>query len=408
MSETVRIGALGHAGDGIAETAEGRVFVPFTLPDETVVIERSGNRRRLVSVEEASPLRVAPVCRHFGTCGGCALQHMDRDAYLAWKREMVAKAFSQAGAAVAVEPSVAIAEGSRRRAVFSATRTSRGLVLGFQRRGTNDILPVEECPVLAPAIVSRLGILREINAIAAVSRRVMRIAVVAADNGLDIVVSGSGRPDERVLATLGRLAADAALARLTVDGREVFMNRRPEIDIGGAVLLPPPGGFLQASAAAEAAMAEAVLGHVGSARAVLDLFAGCGTFSLRLARNAPVTAVEGDAVLLAALDLAARRSRGLKAITTRRRDLFRNPVSATELSAFPAVVFDPPAAGARAQAEAMAQSRVERIAAVSCNPATLARDARILLDGGYRLERVLPVDQFLFSPEIEVVATFSR
>ncbi len=186
------------------------------------------------------------------------------------------------------------------------------------------------------------------------------------------------------------------------------MNRRPEIDVGGAALSPSAGGFLQASAAAEAAMAEAVLRHVGDARPVLDLFAGCGTFSLRLARNTPVTAVEGDAALLAALDLSVRRSRGLKPITTRRRDLFRNPMSPTELAAFAAVVFDPPAAGAKAQAEALAQSRVQRIAAVSCNPATLARDARILLDGGYRLERVLPVDQFLFSPEIEVVATFSR
>ena len=408
MSETVRIGALGHAGDGIAGTEEGRFFVPFTLPEETVEIERSGNRGRLVEIVVASPLRVPPVCRHFGTCGGCALQHMERDAYLAWKREVVAKSFALAGIAVEVEPIVPLATGTRRRAVFAAAKTGQGLVLGFHRRGTNDIVAVEECPVLVPAIVSRLGTLREIAALAVRSRRAARIAVIAADNGLDIAVSDAGRPDERVLAALGRLAGDASLARLTVEGREVFVNRRPEIDVGGASLLPAAGGFLQASAAAEAAMTGAVLSHFGDVRPVLDLFAGCGTFSLRLARNAPVTAVEGDAALLAALEQSARRSRGLKPISTRRRDLFRNPVSATELAAFAAVVFDPPAAGAKAQAEALAQSVVPRIAAVSCNPATLVRDARILLDGGYRLERVLPVDQFLFSPEIEVVATFSR
>ena len=241
--------------------------------------------------------------------------------------------------------------------MFSAAKTARGVVLGFQRRGTNDIVAVEECPVLVPAIVSRLGTLREIAALAVKSRRAARIAVVAADNGLDIAVSDGGRPDERVLAALGRLAGDASLARLTVDGREVFMNRRPEIDVGGAALLPPAGGFLQASAAAEAAMAEAVLSHVGDARPVLDLFAGCGTFSLRLA-----TKCAGDrgrrrrgvARCPASWPRAGRT--GLKPVTTRRRDLFRNPVSATELAAFAAVVFDPPAAGAKAQAEALAQS----------------------------------------------------
>ncbi len=164
MSETVRIAALGHAGDGIAETEDGRVFVPFTLPGETVVIERSGNRGRLVDIEQASPLRVPPVCRHFGTCGGCALQHMERDAYLAWKREVVAKSFALAGIAAEVEPIVPIAAGTRRRAVFSAVKTARGVMLGFQRRGSNEIIAIEECPVLVPAIVSRLAILREIAA----------------------------------------------------------------------------------------------------------------------------------------------------------------------------------------------------------------------------------------------------
>jgi 23S rRNA (uracil1939-C5)-methyltransferase len=199
-----------------------------------------------------------------------------------------------------------------------------------------------------------------------------------------------------------------ALARLTVDDREVFVNRQPEVGVGGTALLPPPGGFVQASAAAEAALAEAVLGHVGDAHPVADLFSGCGTFSLRLARRSPVTAVEGDDALLVALEAATRRAIGLKPVTCRRRDLFSNPLAPNYISGFCAVVFDPPAAGAKAQAEALAQSPVARIAAVSCNPATLARDARTLIDGGYRLLGVQPVDQFLFSPEIVLVATFSR
>jgi 23S rRNA (uracil1939-C5)-methyltransferase len=408
MTGTVRIAALGHAGDGIAETPEGRVFVPFTLPGELVAIERQGKRARPVAVAEPSPLRVAPVCRHFGTCGGCAVQHMERAAYLAWKREIVVRTFALSGLAAPVEPVVAVAPGSRRRAMFLAVRTVRGLILGFARRSSREIVAVEECPVLVPAIASRLATLRAIAETAIRPRRTARITVLAADNGLDIAIAGGGRPDAAGLEALGRFAADAALARLTVDGGAVFVNRRPEIDLGGAALLPPPGGFVQASASAEAAIAEAMLTHVGGAAPVADLFAGCGTFALRLARRTPVTAVEGDAVLLAALDAAARRAQGLKPITTRRRDLFINPPASAELDAFDAVIFDPPAAGAKALAESLAASRVPKLVAVSCNPATLARDARILVDGGYRLDRVLPIDQFLFSDEIEAVATFSR
>jgi 23S rRNA (uracil1939-C5)-methyltransferase len=408
VSETVRIGSLGHAGDGIAETPDGRVFVPFTLPHETVRIERIGNRGRVLAVEDSSPLRAAPVCRHFGACGGCVLQHVQSHAYLAWKRDVVAKTLALSGIEAPVEPVVPIAVGSRRRAIFSALKTARGVILGLNRRGSHEVIAIEECPVLAPAIVSRLPTLRDIAEIAVKPRRTARITVLSASNGLDISLKGGGRPDGGALERLGSLGANAAIARLSVDDVEVFVSRRPEIDLGGAALLPPAGGFVQASATAESALADAVLAHVGDARPVLDLFAGCGTFSLRLARSAPVAAVEGEAALLAALEEAARRARGLKPITTRRRDLFRNPMAPEELAAFGAVVFDPPAAGAKAQSEMLARSRVPRIAAVSCNPATLARDARILIDGGYRLARVLPVDQFLFSPEIEVVATFAR
>jgi 23S rRNA (uracil1939-C5)-methyltransferase len=333
---------------------------------------------------------------------------MERDAYLAWKRETVARSFSLAGIEAPVEPVVAIPAGSRRRAVFSAMRTARGVILGFQQRGSNDIVDIAVCPVLVPAIATRLALFREIAGIAVKPRRPGRITVLAADNGLDIAVSGGGKPDERVLAALGKFGVDASIARLTLDGAEVFVSRRPEIDAGGAALFPPAGGFVQASAAAEAALAGIVLAHVGDAKPVADLFSGAGTFSLRLARHAPVTAVEGEAALLAALDHATRHARGLRPVTTRRRDLFRNPMVPEELAGFGAVVLDPPAAGAKTQSESLARSAVPRIAMVSCNPATLARDARVLVDGGYRLQRVVPVDQFLFSAEIEAVATFVR
>ena len=407
MAETVTIAGLGHGGDGIAETSSGRLYVPYTLPGEAVEIERAGARGRPLGVVLASPDRIAPLCRHFGACGGCALQHMERGAYLAWKRQVVADAFAQQGIATAVDPVVPIAVGSRRRAVFSAIRTARGIALGFHRRGTEEIIGLEECPVLVPEIAGRLETFRRIAQLA-IGRQQARMVVVATGNGLDVAVEGGRRLGRGELAALGAFGADPALARLTVDGSEIFLNRRPEIRAGEAMLLPVSGGFLQAAASAEAALAAAVLDHVGTAAPVADLFAGVGTFTLRLARRAAVTAVEGNSDLLAAIEAAAHRTQGLKPVTVRKRDLFRNPLAPVELDRFEAVVFDPPAAGAKAQAEAIAGSKVPKVVAVSCNPATLARDAEILLKGGYRLIRVLPVDQFLFSAEIEVVATFER
>lgn len=256
--------------------------------------------------------------------------------------------------------------------------------------------------------MKKLDVLATIAALALPMRKPGRVTVVAADNGLDIAVTGGGKPERRMLESLGRFGGDPAIARLTVDGSEIFQARRPEIATGAGSLFPTAGGFLQAAAPAEQAMADAVLAHVGKARPVADLFSGIGTFTLRLARQAPVTAVEGDAALLAALGHGVRHARGLKPVTARKRDLFHNPMAPIELNGLGAVVFDPPAAGAKAQAEALAASKVEKVVAVSCNPATLARDARILIDGGYRLTRVLPVDQFLFSAEVEAVATFER
>jgi 23S rRNA (uracil1939-C5)-methyltransferase len=407
VAETIKIRELGHAGDGIGEVNGQRVFVPYTLAGETADIDREGARGRLIAVVEPSPARVSPPCRHFGTCGGCALQHMERNAYLAWKREVVRRSFLLHHIDAPVEPVAMVPPGARRRAIFSAVNAGGRILLGFHRRASQDVIAIGECPVLSPEIVSRLPLLREIAARAIRPRKQGRIVVLVA-NGLDITVSGGGRLGRDALEALGQFGREQAIARLTVDGAEVFVNRRPDLPAGtGAAVLPVAGGFVQATAAAEDIMARMVLDHVGDASPVADLFCGAGTFTLRLAQRTPVTAIEGDDALLAALEQAARKP-GLKTVTRVRRDLFANPLAQPELDRFRAIVFDPPAAGAKAQAEAIALSKVPKVVAVSCNPATLARDSRILLDGGYRLDRVLPVDQFLWSAEIEAVATFSR
>ncbi len=408
MTEIVTITALGHGGDGIAETPDGRVYVAHALPGEVVEIDRQGERAHVVRVVEASPDRVEPPAAHMTEVGTYPLVTMAEPAYLKWKTEQVRTAFAQRGIDAPVEPIVRITGGTRRRAVLAAVRTTRGAIVGFHRRHSREIVPLDGCPVLAPAINAKLPLLREIAAVALPAKRPARVAVLAADNGIDIAISDAGKANARTLAALGRFGTELDIARLTLNGTEVFRNRPPELLAGPVRLFPVPGGFVQAVASAEEALAEAVLAHVGKAAPVADLFAGIGTFTFRLARNAAVTAIEGDDSLVKALDMAARYATGVKRVTAGRRDLFVNPLAGPELDAFGAVVFDPPAAGARAQAEALARSRVPRIAAVSCNPATLARDARILIDGGYRLEKVLPVDQFLYSAEIEAVATFVR
>jgi 23S rRNA (uracil1939-C5)-methyltransferase len=409
VPETVTITELGHGGDGIAGTDAGRVFVSYTLPGETVEIERGESERAtLLRVVTPSAERVPPACPNFGRCGICALEHMARPAYLTWKRGQVVAAFARRGIEAEVAPMVPIELASRRRAIFSAMRTPKGIVLGFHARTSKTIVDLDTCAVLVPGIVAKLATLKRIAAVALSRWKPARVTVFLADNGLDIAIADAGRPDQAMLGKLGDFGRDPDIARLTIDGVEVFRNRAPEFAAGPAALFPVPGGFTQAAKAAEQALADIVLADVGDAKSVADLFAGIGTFTFRLAARAPVTAVEGDAALVGAIEYAARRAKGVRKVTAIRRDLFANPLAPSELDKFGAVVFDPPAAGAKAQAEMLAKSKVATVVAVSCNPATLARDARILTDGGYSLKRVVPVDQFLFSAEIEAVATFTR
>lgn len=408
MAETLTITSLGHEGDGIAETASGqKVFVPFTLPGEVVTAEIDGERGHLVSIVTPSPDRIEPACKHFTVCGGCSLQHWAPEKYQAWKRDLVVHAFAQRGIETEVDPVVPVGPHSRRRAVFTLARDDKGLVLGFNKRDSHDVLAIEECPLLVPEIEARR------DKLAALANRLVdqgkraRMTVVSTDTGLDVSLEGARKPGRADYEALGRAAVDGAICRLTVDGAEIVMSRVPEIRDDPIVLYPSPGGFLQATASSELAMADLVDSAIGKSNGpVLDLFSGIGTFTLKLARRFPVLAVEGETKLLEALDRSMRFSKGIRAVTTRRRDLFLNPMAPVELKDFKAVVFDPPRAGAKAQAETLAKSVVPKIVGVSCNPATLARDARILIDGGYRLTRVTPVDQFLWSGHIEVVATF--
>ena len=409
MELEVRIERLGAQGDGVAQGPDGPLFVPFTLPRELVKVaaEPGEPRAEALAILDPSPKRIAPVCQYFGTCGGCALQHMEAHAYLAWKREQVVAALASRGLEAPVEEARAVPLGSRRRAAFALGRTAHGVAFGYRGARSHDIVDIAACPVLSPAIAGRLSKLKSALVPLLGGKREARITATATDQGLDLVVEGI-RLSPSLFAKLATAGPSLGAARITVDGESVMLAGEPSVTLSGAQVRLPPGAFLQASRESETVLLGLVREGVGRAKRVADLFAGIGTFTFALAGGAEVDAFEQDEPAIASLGQAARATAKLKPVRTFSRDLFRAPLSARELARYDAVVLDPPRAGAKAQAEALAASKVGRIVMVSCNPGTCARDLRMLVDGGYRITRVVPVDQFLFSPHVELVAVLQR
>lgn len=408
MSNRFHIEKLGAQGDGVAATETGQVFVRYALPGETVTAARQKDRAELIAVLESSPLRLEPACRHFGTCGGCAVQHLQPAAYEDWKRQKVVDALRSRGVEAPVAALVPCAPHTRRRVVMAARRTEAGMLLGYHEAMSHRIVPIVECPISRPEIVARLDALRTLAGLVAVSSEPFRLAVTATASGLDVAIEGSGELADAARLKLSDYAAAAGFARVSVDGEIIVEPKKPVVMFGDIAVAPPPGAFLQATAEAEAAMAALVAGHLAGAKRIADLFCGSGTFALRLASRAEVHAVEADAAALAALDRAFRFATGLRRVATEKRDLFRRPLMVKELDRFDGLVFDPPRAGAEDQVKQLARSAIPAVAAVSCNPTTLARDLAILVAGGYRVTGVTPIDQFLWSPHVEAVALLEK
>jgi 23S rRNA (uracil1939-C5)-methyltransferase len=412
VAEQIAIARIGHRGDGIADTPAGPIYVPYTLPGETVEVEPwpgHPDRRHLIRVDVASPERIAPVCPHFGTCGGCALQHWSAARYRDWKRALVVEALAQAGLDAPVAGLIDAHGEGRRRAVFHARRgTHDVLEVGFAALRAHHLVAIDRCPVLAAALAGSIEAAWAIAETLEREKKPLDIQVTATEAGLDVDVRGSGPLTAARGGELARIAERHRLARLTRHGELVSQRAAPAVTIGRARVLLPPGAFLQTTAAGEAALAALVVAHCEGAGRIADLFAGVGPFALRLAEHGRVTAADNDSEAVAALKRAAAATQGLKPVETQLRDLFRRPFVPVELKGFDVVVFDPPRQGAQAQARELAASAVPRVVAVSCNPATFARDARILVDGGYRLVAVTPVDQFLYSAHVELVARFER
>lgn len=410
---------LGARGDGVAQTARGPLFVAGALPGERVSAAiGAGDRARLVAIEQASAERIAPFCPHFGRCGGCSVQHLAPAPYADWKRGIVVAALAAARipeADALVAPLVDARGAGRRRMTLHARArqggvaggvAGGGVAVGFMAARSHALVPIETCPAAEPGLDGAAPAAHALAALLAASGKPLDIQASASEAGLDIDIRGHGPVSGKQRTLLIAAAERLDLARLSWHGEVLVERRPPLVRMGRAAVVPPPGSFLQATGAGEAALAalvEAALEPARKGKRVADLFAGSGPFALRLAERIAVHAVESEAGALAALEKAARATPGLRPITTERRDLFRRPLLAPELAGFDAVVLDPPRAGAEAQVRRLAETPVAAIAYVSCDPATFARDAAILVAGGYTLARVTPVDQFAYTGHVELV-----
>ena len=413
MVERLVIDHVGHLGDGVALEDGRNIFVPYALGGETIEVTavpgHHPDRRQLVRVEQSSPERIEPLCQHFGICGGCAIQHWKTERYHAWKRELVVATLTQAKIDCEVFPLIdAHGRGRRRMTLHARKGTHDVLKVGFAAAHSHDIIPIDRCPILDPALNGALDAAWALAEPLIAIGKPLDIQITATDDGLDVDIRGSGPLPASHVATLSAVAAKHRLARLTRHGELVLMRQPPIIPIGKARVILPPGSFLQATVAGEEMLAALVWERCRRTKHIADLFCGVGPFALRLAEKSRVSAFDSDAGAIASLQKAAAATSGLKPVKAETRDLFRRPLVAEELRDFDAVVFDPPRQGAQAQAERLAASKVPVVIAVSCNVATFARDARILIDGGYKIEGVTPVDQFRHTPHVELVARFAR
>ncbi len=412
VTERLTITGIGHRGDGVAQTPAGTMYVPYALPGETVTVESVAghpDRRHLLRVDTPSRERATPICKHFGQCGGCALQHWSLAEYHLWKRGLIAEALEQHGVLAPLAPLIDAHGEGRRRAVLHARRGPHDVLeVGFTAPRAHHVIAIDACPILAPGLNGAIKAAWAIADVLKVTEKPLDIQATATDSGLDVDVRGSGKLTPERMAALARVAQTCKLARLTRHGELVVQIAPPRIAMGRAEVPLPPGAFLQATTLGEETLARLVTRYAGKARRVADLFAGIGTFALRLAETARVTAADSEADAIDALKKAASGASGLKPIEAATRDLFRRPLMASELKGFDAVVFDPPRQGAERQAQELGKSGVRTIVAVSCNSNTFARDVRLLVEGGYKVEEITPVDQFRYSHHVEIVARLVR
>ena len=400
------IDRLGAQGDGVTE--DGAIFVARALPGERVEGEVVEGRIAAPRILTPPAARIKPICAHYNACGGCAVQHANDSLVADWKRALVRTALARCGLRGEVCAPLSSPIAARRRVKIAARRTKAGALAGFHGRRSETIVDVRHCAILDPRLAPAFDIARHLAKLGASRSTALALLATASEDGLDIAVTGGKELGAEMQVQLGAYCDQMKIARLAWSGEVMLQRHPPRQRLGPAYVVPPPGAFLQATQAAQVQLQTAVLEIAQGAGNALDLFAGCGTFSFALAESAAVHAVEGAQDMVQALEAAARNTSGLKAVTAETRDLFRRPLLPEELKPYQLVVLDPPRAGARAQVAQLAASAVSRIAYVSCNPVSFAQDASVLVQAGFEMGPVQPIDQFRWSPHVELVAAFTR
>jgi len=406
---TLEIYELAGRGEGVANGPQGLVFVPLALPGERIEADVEGDRGVLISLQQASPHRRSPPCPYFGDCGGCRLQHLDTAVYAQWKRSYIVSLLTKQGLAPLIHSLCEAQDAGRRRVVLHVRRSSTGAALiGFMAANTHRLISIDHCLVLAAELQGAILAARDLGELLIARTPSFDLQFTAVANGIDCDIRGIAGNIDKHISQIAEIARRRGICRISVGGSPLLTLAVPFVEFDGVHVVPPPSAFLQATAAGEQALTDFVLTRVGASRRAVDLFCGIGTFTFPLARRLSVLAVDSDARALEALTLAHRNATGLKPIEAQRRNLFREPLTANELDTIDLVLFDPPRQGAEAQAREIAASRCRRVIAVSCDPVTFARDASILVAGGYTLVEVLPVDQFQWSAHLEIAALFTR
>lgn len=416
---TTTITHLGGQGDGVGAWQALPVFIPCTLPGETVRahITSTGReflRAALVELLEPSPERAPASCAHFGSCGGCSLQQLSPDAYRAFKEDILRRTVQRLGYDVAcVQPLVESGPGSRRRAEFKIVVEKQRVALAFHGARSYELVPIQACPLLEPALSELLEPLRETLESLSRPGLLSSAMLTLADNGLVVVLAASGPLKAADSSRLSSFAASrglrALMLRTSEDTQTLYCEGEPDIHLGPYHVPLPPGAFLQASRLGQQALTQAVLRAFPAPARLIDIYAGCGTYTLPLvAAGHRVTAYEGSTSMVNALHNAAHAHGLHDCLEAFTRDLFRDPVPARLLAAYGGAVLNPPRNGALPQAKELAASGLPVIVMVSCNPATFERDAAVLREAGYRLEEAVPIDQFVWSAHLELVATFRR
>lgn len=401
----VTIERLGHLGDGIAD---GPVFVPKALPGEVVEGEVVDGRMAAPRILEPSSDRVKAACSHYKACGGCSLMHASDGFVADWKQGVVQRALETHGLNADFRPIVTSPAQSRRRAGLAGKRTKSGAMVGFHTRASGTIIEIPNCHLLDPSLKAAIPALEALTIVGTSRKAEISFLTTLSLGGIDVLATGGKPLDGPLRIELAQVASQFGLARLTWEDEVICEATAPVQLFGETRVKPPAGAFLQATEAGENALVSAVLETVSGADKVLDLFSGSGTFTFPIAKSSEVHAVESEAAMLEALDQGWRFGKGLKHVSTEVRDLFRRPLLPDEIKGFDAVVIDPPRAGAEAQVAELAKSTVNRIAMVSCNPVTFARDVQTLAAVGFKLDFVQVVDQFRWSPHIEVAASLVR